>query len=97
MPPLLVERVRRLRRWLIPATLLALTPKCVLCLLAYTGLGIALGFGGPELCGAPAESARPKIEARLLHDFFRRLGLRRPQGEIVTSLPLGEDGARHAR
>ncbi len=58
--PPLVERARRLRRWLVPAALLALVPKCVLCVLAYTGLGVALGLGGPELCGAPVEvSADP--------------------------------------
>ena len=42
----------RLRGWLIPAALLALSPKCVLCLLAYAGIAGALSFGGPELCGA---------------------------------------------
>ena len=46
---------RRVVRWLWPAALLALTPKCVLCVLAYAGLGSVLGLGGgPELCGAPA-------------------------------------------
>ena len=49
----LPERARHLRRWLIPTTVLALVPKCVLCVLAYTGLGVALGLGGPELCGGP--------------------------------------------
>lgn len=44
----------RLRRWLLPAALLAAAPKCALCLLAYTGLGAALGLAGPELCGATA-------------------------------------------
>ena len=48
------ELVRRLRGWLVPAALLALAPKCVLCLLAYAGLGAALGLGGPEICGAAA-------------------------------------------
>jgi hypothetical protein len=48
------KRARRLRRWLIPAALFALAPKCVLCLLAYSGLAAALGVAGPELCGAPA-------------------------------------------
>jgi hypothetical protein len=41
-------------RWLAPAALLALAPKCLLCVLAYAGLGAALGLGGPEICGAPA-------------------------------------------
>ena len=57
MRPPLVERIRRLRRWLIPATLLALVPKCVLCVLAYTGLGVALGLGGPELCGGQTKTS----------------------------------------
>lgn len=46
------DRVRRLLRWLIPAALLVLAPKCVLCVLAYVGLGVAVGLGGPEICGA---------------------------------------------
>jgi len=37
---------------MIPAALIALTPKCALCLLAYAGLGTVLGIGGPELCGS---------------------------------------------
>ena len=41
-----------MRGWLIPAAFLGLAPKCVLCLLAYAGLGAALGLGGPEICGA---------------------------------------------
>ena len=45
----------RLPRWLLPTALLALVPKCVLCVLAYAGIG-ALGWGGPELCGASPAS-----------------------------------------
>jgi hypothetical protein len=41
---------------IISAAILALVPKCALCLLAYVGLGAALGLTGPELCGAPASS-----------------------------------------
>jgi uncharacterized membrane protein YjjB (DUF3815 family) len=44
------------RGWLIPAALLALMPKCALCVLAYAGLGAALGVGGREMCGAPADA-----------------------------------------
>jgi len=47
-----------MRGWLIPAALLAVVPKCMLCLLAYAGIGAALGLGGPELCGATTEPAR---------------------------------------
>src|SRR5438105_1274863 len=49
-------RRTRAARWLAPAALLALTPKCLLCVLAYAGLGAALGLGGPEICGASAGS-----------------------------------------
>ena len=37
--------------------LLALTPKCVFCVLAYVGLGAALGLSGPELCGAASSNS----------------------------------------
>ncbi|HVU18533.1 MAG TPA: hypothetical protein VHD32_16645 [Candidatus Didemnitutus sp.] len=32
--------------------LLVLTPKCLLCVIGYFGLGALLGIGGPEICGA---------------------------------------------
>ncbi len=41
----------------MPAAFLALAPKCALCLLAYAGLGTALGLGGPEICGATNDSS----------------------------------------
>ena len=40
------------RAWILPTAALALAPKCFACALAYTGLAAALGFGGPEICGA---------------------------------------------
>jgi hypothetical protein len=40
----------------MPAALLAFAPKCVLCVLAYAGIGTALGLGGPEICGGPGGS-----------------------------------------
>jgi hypothetical protein len=46
------EPARRPRDWLLPAALVALAPKCVLCLLAYAGVGTVLGLGEPEICGA---------------------------------------------
>ena len=49
---------RRIVRWLLPVTLFAAAPKCLLCLVVYTGLGVALGLGGPELCGAPVPSSQ---------------------------------------
>ena len=54
MPSRRIEFSRRAVRWLWPAALLALTPKCLLCVLAYAGLGAAFGLGGPEICGASA-------------------------------------------
>jgi hypothetical protein len=56
MSPRLFEILRHLVRWLAPAALLALVPKCLLCVMAYAGIGVALGLGGPEMCGAPAGS-----------------------------------------
>ena len=53
----LARQPARIRGWLVPAALLALAPKCLLCVVAYVGLGAALRFGGPELCGAPGSSA----------------------------------------
>ncbi|HEY8993193.1 MAG TPA: hypothetical protein VIM71_00795 [Lacunisphaera sp.] len=52
MPPRPVEFIRRLCGSLLPAALLAVAPKCVLCLAAYAGIGAVLGLGGPEICGA---------------------------------------------
>lgn len=40
----------RLRRWLALAVLLAVTPKCLLCLAGWLGLLALLGLG-PEICG----------------------------------------------
>ena len=36
---------------MLPGVAIALAPKCVLCGLAYAGVGTLLGFAGPELCG----------------------------------------------
>jgi hypothetical protein len=54
MSPSRAERFRRSAAWLAPTALLALAPKCILCALAYAGLGAAVGLGGPEICGAAA-------------------------------------------
>jgi len=47
------EIVRRAIRWLPVAAIVALAPKCLLCLAAYAGVGAALGttLGGLEICG----------------------------------------------
>jgi hypothetical protein len=45
-PPTRARRVREISVWLVPSALLALTPKCPVCLAAYvtlwTGLGVSL-------------------------------------------------------
>jgi hypothetical protein len=91
---------QRSARWLLPAALLALTPKCVLCLLAYVGLGAALGLNGPELCGAPADS--PVSWATLLawlgvagalSSFAFLVNCRR--GDCVSQLSGASAGSAH--
>jgi hypothetical protein len=56
MPSRRIEFFPSSVRWCLPAALLALTPKCLLCVFAYAGVGGALGLGGPEICGASAGS-----------------------------------------
>lgn len=51
-----ISRYRRAARWLWPAALLALTPKCVLCLIVYLSVGTALELNGPEWCTASSVS-----------------------------------------
>ncbi len=85
------EVVRRLRPALLPAALLALAPKCALCLLAYAGLGAALGLGGPELCGGSVAAPSPAIP--LLFGLglgawlVRKRRRARPGGCTAGSLP----------
>lgn len=43
-------------RWLGPMSLLMLVPKCVVCVIAYAGLGGAIGGGGLELCGGDPDA-----------------------------------------
>ena len=52
-----VEFVRRVFRWFSVAGIVALAPKCLLCLVAYSGAGAALGtaLGGLEICGASTD------------------------------------------
>lgn len=59
--PRRAERGRGARGWLLPAALLTLVPKCVLCVLGYAGLGAALRLGGPELCGGASTSTLPWV------------------------------------
>lgn len=57
------EHLRRLRRWFVPVALAVVAPKCLLCLAAYTGLGVALGLplSRPELCGGEGASVSPHL------------------------------------
>ena len=63
MSPRPAELIRSRRAGWPLAALLALAPKCFLCLAAYTGSGALLGIGGPEFCGAASEAALPWPEA----------------------------------
>jgi len=66
---------RRVVRWLVPAAALALAPKCLLCVVAYLGLGTALGLGGPELCGVPASMISASRLAALAASVLVAAGL----------------------
>ena len=48
-------------RGLASLALLAVAPKCALCLISWLGLAAALGLAGPEICGAlaPVANAGP--------------------------------------
>jgi hypothetical protein len=56
MPSPRIKVSRRAVGWFLPAAMFALTPKCVICVVAYAGLGAALGLGRSEICGASAGS-----------------------------------------
>ena len=38
--------------WSLGVTVVALAPKCLLCVVAYLGIGAAMGLKSYELCGA---------------------------------------------
>jgi len=87
-----------LRRWLIPAALLALLPKCVLCVLAYAGAGTILGWVGPEICGAagpdrPGEAALPALGVSLVATLTL-LGCRRGFMPRQNTSPLSRRGIK---
>jgi len=73
MPRRLGEILRRPFRWLGPAAVLALMPKCVGCVLAYAGIGAALGLPGPEFCDPAAGT--PGWWAPALASFSLALGI----------------------
>lgn len=61
MPRPLAKLARRPWRGVAVLALLAIAPKCVVCLAAASaGLGALLGLTGPQLCGASSDpSAEP--------------------------------------
>jgi hypothetical protein len=59
MPRWLAEALRRPFRPLATAALVALAPKCMVCVLAYAGIGALLGIRSPEICGAASGPRTP--------------------------------------
>jgi hypothetical protein len=90
-----VEILRGSLRWLPAAALVAVAPKCIVCLAAYLGVGATLGvkFAGPEICGAPARTLEGAIA------WFSMAGaavgifvLRRLSGSSITNEPVHSTG-----
>ena len=69
----LTEILRRPFRPLASVALFALAPKCLVCVLAYAGIGAVLGLPGPEICGATVGS--PGSWASSLAVFGVALGI----------------------
>ena len=64
VPLRLVNLLFRRGLWLGTAATILIAPKCLVCVIAYAGLGAAIGIGGTELCGGPTDS--PLARATLL-------------------------------
>ncbi len=74
MPSLRSDFSRHAARWLVPAALLALAPKCVLCVAAYAGFGAVLGLGSPEFCGVDPGSEAAWVSSLAWIGFASGLG-----------------------
>ena len=75
MPSRPANALRRPWRGLAALTVLALTPKCVVCLAAYLGLVTALGLGGPEICGASSNPSHAHVALLIASTLFVLTGI----------------------
>ena len=66
MPAPRSNRLRRASGWLATTALLALVPKCLRCLPAYVGAGIALGVARLEVCGVSARGTDTRATSLVL-------------------------------
>lgn len=62
MPAPRAKFPRRAAQWLATTALIAIAPKCALCVVGYAGLGAVIGFSGPEICGGSVDSHRAGAE-----------------------------------
>jgi hypothetical protein len=57
----LTDFLQRPLQTLLPAALLILAPKCVVCVLAYAGIGTFFGIRRLEICGPSVGSSGPWV------------------------------------
>ncbi len=82
----LAEAFRRPYRRLAPMALLALAPKCVMCVAAYAGVGALLGIRRPEICGAAAGSGGPwAASAAVICGALGVIGILAAAGHLRTN------------
>ncbi len=96
-PPAVARPDARRRRRLGVVALFALAPKCLLCAVAYTGLGAWLGLGGPELCGAPPTA--PGLSTATPFTVLGGLGVVAGLAAVLRPCPVtpGPGGSRPRR
>ncbi len=87
MPRWLAELLSRPFRPLASAALVALAPKCAMCVVAYAGLGALLGMRTPEICGAAAGSRVSwLVSAAWICTAIGAMGLLAALGRLRNSL-----------